>query len=190
MSSPTISAVITTYNRPDKLIRCLQGIQAQSNPPLETIIVHDGSSADYNDCKALIANEPTMTWVEQANQGVSVARNHGVSRAKGKFIAFCDDDDYWLPHHIAVLHQEISKQKATPGIYHTFRRELIEATLLDPPIHTKPKEITWQEHYITQGEMILCCTCIHQDVATFSPFPFSPFAFIWLTSSTGSSTGF
>ena len=47
MSSPKISAVVTTYNRPDKLLRCLQAIKAQTSSPLETIIVHDGSAADF-----------------------------------------------------------------------------------------------------------------------------------------------
>lgn len=171
MNSPTISAVITTYNRPDKLLRCLQAIQAQTSPPLDTIIVHDGSSADYAECIAFIASESSMTWIDQPNQGVSAARNNGARMAKGEFIAFCDDDDYWLPNHTATLRQEIAKQEETPGIYHTFRRELTESTMTNPPIHTKPKDINWQEHYITQGEMILCCTCIHRDVATFSPFP-------------------
>ena len=171
MSSPKISAVVTTYNRPDKLLRCLQAIKAQTSSPLETIIVHDGSAANYDECQAFIANAPTMTWLEQANQGVSVARNQGVNNAKGDFIAFCDDDDYWLPHHIEHLQELITKQGGVPAIYHTQRRELRGAEWTDPHIHEKPTGITWQEHYISNGEMIMCCTCMHRDVLGFSPFP-------------------
>ena len=169
--SVTISAVITTYNRPDKLIRCLQAIQAQTHPPLETLIVDDGSSAEYTVSKALVSKDPNMVWIDQSNQGVSVARNNGVSRAEGTFIAFCDDDDYWLPHHIEHLQDLITKQECIPAIYHTQRRELRGAEWTDPHIHEKPTGITWQEHYISNGEMIMCCTCMHRDVLGFSPFP-------------------
>ena len=170
--SVTISAVITTYNRPDKLIRCLQAIQAQTSPPLETIIVHDGSSADYADCQSLVANEPNMFWIEQVNQGVSVARNHGVSQAKGEFIAFCDDDDYWLPSHIEHLQNIISEEDRIPAIYHTQRRELRGNEWTDPEIHLKPPDITWQEHYISKGDMIPSASCMHVD--TLKRFPFPP----------------
>ncbi len=170
-SNQHISVVITTYNRPDKLLRCLQAIQAQTHPPLETLIVHDGSSADYTVSKALVTKDPNMIWVEQANQGVSAARNNGVELATGTFIAFCDDDDYWLPHHIEHLQGMITKARSVPGIYHTQRREIRGAEWTDPEIHMKPSDLTWQEHYITKGEMIMCCTCMHKEVWEFSPFP-------------------
>lgn len=172
MKSPTVSAVITTYNRPDKLLRCLQAIQEQKCLPLETIIVHDGSSADYSECQAFVSNHPTITWLEQTNQGVSVARNYGVSRAKGEFIAFCDDDDYWLPHHIEHLRDLITKHDCAPALYHTQRRELRGTEWNDPHIHEKPIGITWQEHYLSKGEMIPSASCMH--VNTLLRFPFPP----------------
>lgn len=172
MSFPKISAVITTYNRPDKLLRCLQAIQGQKSLPLETIIVHDGSSADYTNCQAFVSNHHSMTWLEQANQGVSVARNFGVNCAKGEFIAFCDDDDYWLPHHIEHLQGLIAGHYCTPAIYHTHRRELRGTEWTDPGIHEKPTDLTWQEHYIYQGEMIPSASCMH--VNTLRCFPFPP----------------
>ncbi|MDC0600424.1 glycosyltransferase family 2 protein [Flavobacteriales bacterium] len=166
-----ISVVVTTYNRPDKLLRCLQAIQAQTKPPLETLIVHDGSPADYTAPMALVTEDPNMVWVEQTNQGVSAARNNGVELAKGTFIAFCDDDDFWLPHHIEHLEGLIAKEDSAPGIYHTQRRELRGKEWTDLEIHKKPSDLTWQEHYITKGEMVMCCTCMHKDVLQFSPFP-------------------
>ena len=171
MNAPTISAVITTYNRSDKLLRCLKAVKAQTLSPLETIIVHDGSAADYSACITFIANEPSMRWVDQPNQGVSAARNHGVNLAHGEFIAFCDDDDYWLPPHIETLQSLILEHDSQPGIYHTHRREIQGSGWHDPDIHEKQANISWQEHYITQGEMIMCCTCMHRAALEFSPFP-------------------
>jgi len=171
MTAPSISVVITTYNRPAKLLRCIKAVAEQTQAPHETIIVNDGSAADYTECKRYIAATPNMKWIEQTNQGVSAARNNGVDMSQGAFIAFCDDDDYWLPHHVETLHAEITRKNGTPGIYHTFRKELNGEVWTDPTIHIKPPNITWQEHYVTKGEMILCCTCIHRDAAKASPFP-------------------
>ena len=57
-----------------------------------------------------------MTQIDQPNQGVSAARNHGARLATGEFIAFCDDDDYWLPNHIETLQALILNQDCQPGI--------------------------------------------------------------------------
>lgn len=167
----TISVVITTFNRPDKLLRCLKAAVNQTSPSHEIIVVNDGSSADYRECKGYAQNDPNVIWLDQPNAGVSAARNHGVDHSTGNFIAFCDDDDYWLPNHLETLHQIINQQNSKPAIYHTHRRELRGKEWHDPPIHHKRADITWQEHYITKGEMIPSATCMHNEVARYSPFP-------------------
>ena len=95
--SVTISAVITTYNRPDKLHSLPSGHPSANEPSARNPHRHDGSSADYTVSKALVAKDPNMVWMEQVQSRGECARNNGVSRAEGTFIAFCDDDDYWLP---------------------------------------------------------------------------------------------
>lgn len=171
MKSKIISVVVTTFNRPNKLLRFLQASLEQTTQPLEVIIVNDGSTADYSACNTFIQNHSSFLLVNQENAGVSTARNHGASKTKGQFIAFCDDDDFWLPNHIAILEKAIKSTDNTPGIYHTQRRELRGDQYFDPPIYDRPPGWTWQEHYITLGEMIPSATCMHRDIIEFSPFP-------------------
>lgn len=171
MTTLTISVVITTYNRPLKLMRCIEAAHSQHIKPHEVIVVNDGSTMDYSQFKLNATKQFEVIWVDQPNGGVSSARNLGASLATGAFVAFCDDDDYWLPNHITVLTDEIIHKKGVPGIYHTYRQDLVGHTVSSPAISRKPENATWQEHYVTRGEMILCCTCMHRDITKFSPFP-------------------
>ena len=74
-----------------------QGIGAL---PLEVIVVDDGST---DQTRALMEREyPDVTYVAQANLGVSAARNAGLKLADGEWIALLDSDDEWLPHKLAT----------------------------------------------------------------------------------------
>ena len=169
--SATLSVVVTTYNRPAKLLRFLESVAEQSMKPDEVIVINDGSTADYSESKHFIQSADNIQWVDQENAGVSAARNHGASKATGEFIAFCDDDDYWLPEHLSILGRAIEQSNQAPGLYHTQRRELRGNQYSDPPVYERPAGWTWQEHYITLGEMIPSATCMHRDIIQFSPFP-------------------
>ena len=105
------------------------------------------------------------------NAGVSKARNSGVLTASSSFIAFCDDDDYFLPNHIQILKNRIQAESQAKGLYHTHRIELRHSETSEPAMSRKHDHMTWQEHYITNGEMIPSCTCMHRDVAIQFPFP-------------------
>lgn len=95
MNKPLISFIITYYNLPIQMLcECLDSILALSLRPFEReiIIVDDGSDASpINDLKEY---NDQIIYLRQTNQGLSVARNTGISIAKGKFIQFVDGDDY------------------------------------------------------------------------------------------------
>ena len=90
-----VSVVIPTYNRAHLLVRALESVLRQTAPPGEMIVVDDGS----NDSTAEIVREkfPEVIYVNQANRGVSAARNTGIRISRGEWIAFLDSDDTWLP---------------------------------------------------------------------------------------------
>lgn len=96
-----ISVVIPLYNKANYISRALKSIVEQTQGVGEIIVVNDGSS----DASAEIVkqNFPDVVLIEQENQGVSVARNTGITHAKYEFIAFLDADDYWLPNFIASI---------------------------------------------------------------------------------------
>ena len=91
----TVSVIIPSFNRRHCLPRALDSVLAQTVPALEIIVVDDGSS---DGTRSLIESDyPQVTYLWQPNRGVSAARNTGIDRARGHWLAFLDSDDEWLP---------------------------------------------------------------------------------------------
>ncbi len=101
-----ISVVIPSYNRQDCLHRALKSVYAQTYPAKEVIVIDDGST---DGTAAMVAQcFPEVRYLFQFNQGVSSARNQGISMASGDWIAFLDSDDEWLPEKLAVQAEVLS----------------------------------------------------------------------------------
>jgi glycosyltransferase involved in cell wall biosynthesis len=99
-----ISVVLPTYNRAGTLPRAIASILAQTWRNFELIVVDDGSSDGTAALVGAIA-DPRIRYLSlPRNGGVSAARNHGVREARGRWIAFQDSDDEWLPGHLRALH--------------------------------------------------------------------------------------
>jgi len=106
-----ISVIIPTYNRAHTLGQAIESVLAQSLPPTEIIIVDDGST---DGTAELIQNSfPSCCYLYQQNQGVSSARNNGISNATGEWLALLDSDDEWMPDKLAT---QTSAIEANPGI--------------------------------------------------------------------------
>jgi glycosyltransferase involved in cell wall biosynthesis len=103
MTEPLVSVVIATRDRPEKLARLLNVIKQQTLSAIEVIVVDDSSS------EATLAAYPGIwstldarfalhksTNVYQTSGGPGATRNRGIHLASGRYIAFCDDDDYWV----------------------------------------------------------------------------------------------
>lgn len=96
MKDPLVSVVIPIFNGELLIRRCLDSIFSQSEDlKLELIVVDDGSTDKTVD---LIRDySHPIKLLQQKNQGPASARNLGIEHATGKFFAFLDADDYWLP---------------------------------------------------------------------------------------------
>ena len=104
MNTLRISVVVPFYNNADVLGDCLASIAAQTFRGLEVIMVDDGST----DNGALLARaraaaDPRFTLIQAPNGGPGRARNLGVERATGEFLAFVDGDDMLPPHAYETL---------------------------------------------------------------------------------------
>jgi glycosyltransferase involved in cell wall biosynthesis len=100
-----ISVIIPTYNRSQFLAEAVESVLAQSvfqsrKYSFEIIIIDDGSTDDTR--KVVEKFSGPINYYYQPHQGVSRARNHGLEKAKGEFIAFLDSDDLWLPEKIKL----------------------------------------------------------------------------------------
>ena len=95
---PLVSVIIPTYNRGRMLNAAIDSVLAQEYQNVELIVVDDGST----DNTAELLNEygQNFTVISQKNAGVSSARNAGIAAASGRYIAFLDSDDLWLPQKL------------------------------------------------------------------------------------------
>jgi glycosyltransferase involved in cell wall biosynthesis len=98
----TVSIIVPTYNRAKYLPEALESIRAQTCTDWELIVVDDGSQDDTAAVMERLT--PTMSrpvrYVRRENGGPAAARNTGLDLATGKYVAFLDSDDCWLPHHL------------------------------------------------------------------------------------------
>ena len=91
-----VSVIIPTFNRTDKVIEAINSVRYQTYTDMEIIVVDDGSTDDTLE-KISINYDPRIRVISQKNSGVSSARNFGMANARGKYIAFLDSDDLWIP---------------------------------------------------------------------------------------------
>lgn len=92
-----ISVVIPVYNVKPYLERCVQSVLRQTYKDLEIILVDDGSTDGSGKlCDDIAASEVRIQVIHQENQGLSGARNTGITAATGDHVMFMDSDDEWL----------------------------------------------------------------------------------------------
>lgn len=98
-SKPLVSIIIPAYNCAGYLLEAVESALSQTEPSPEVIIVDDGSSDETH--MVLSPYMDRIRYVYQENQGISVARNHGLKLSQGKYIVFLDADDFLLPGKLA-----------------------------------------------------------------------------------------
>ncbi|HUS57119.1 MAG TPA: glycosyltransferase family A protein [Planctomycetota bacterium] len=97
--SPLVSVIIPAYNSAVSLPRSIDSALAQGlGTAAEIIVVNDGSTDAVPEVAARYAG--AIVYIEQQNQGQAAARNRGLAAARGKYVAFLDSDDYWLPRFL------------------------------------------------------------------------------------------
>ncbi|SRR5579871_1876654 len=97
-----VTAVIPTWNRPDLVLRAVRSALAQDHDSIEVIVVIDGPDAKTNFVLSEVHDHRLKVIVLDTHIGGAGTRNIGVRAAQGKWIAFLDDDDEWLPNKISA----------------------------------------------------------------------------------------
>ncbi len=99
MSRPTVSIIVPTYNRATLLPRALDSIIAQTFGDWEIVLVDDGSTDDTEALAAEYARplDDRFIYTRQSHAGCTTARNRGIDICRGRFVAFLDSDDEYLP---------------------------------------------------------------------------------------------
>jgi glycosyltransferase involved in cell wall biosynthesis len=121
--APLVSVVVPVYNAEEFVAAAIKSLLAQTSPSFEVIVVDDGST----DRSAEIAGSfPEVETLRQSNAGPAAARNAGISRARGDFVAFHDADDLVPPTKLDV---QVGYLLEHPGVDCVLARQ----EWIDPP---------------------------------------------------------
>jgi len=116
-----VSVIIPTYNRKHVIMHAIQSVMNQTFKDFEIIVVDDGST---DETKAYLESlYLPITIISKENGGVSSARNEGIKKAQGKYIAFLDSDDSWLSEKLKA---QIEYLESNPSISLVYTDEYIE----------------------------------------------------------------
>jgi len=99
---PKVSVVIPTYNRSGMIKEAISSVLAQTERDFEIVVVDDGSTDDTRSVVGAMQNG-RISYFYKNNGGPASARNYGLSKAKGEYVAFLDSDDLWPENYLEVM---------------------------------------------------------------------------------------
>ena len=117
-----VSVIITTYGKPTKLKRAIDSIINQTYPNIELIVVDDNGFGSLNgiETEAIISNfsdKNNIFYIKHdKNKNGAAARNTGIGKSTGEYIAFLDDDDIYLPQRIEKSMDFMKKNSSIDGV--------------------------------------------------------------------------
>lgn len=129
-----ISVIVPIYNSEKTLYRCIISILNSVYKELQIILVNDGSTDQSKRiCDEIKQKDNRIEVFHLKNGGVSRARNYGLDRARGKFVAFIDSDDFVKPEYFYKLKQGIEQDKCqlSVGSVAHIRNENIEINCIE-----------------------------------------------------------
>jgi len=176
----TVSVIIPTYNRKEELIRCIHTVFDQSyKNTIEIIIIDDTETSQKKvlekefSSEQLLGKERKITYIHNSNKkGAPFARNLGIKKATGKYIAFLDDDDIWLPEK---LEKQIRIMEKNPlvglVICHSLDKRFGKERISKPPktvsheFILKSFNLSSTSSYLLRKEVVIKLggfdTCLH-----------------------------
>ena len=115
-AAPFFSVVIPLYNRADIVGDTIRSVQGQDWQDFEIVVIDDGSRDDPASVIDAIG-DPRVRYIRQDNAGGGAARNHGIKAARGRYIAFLDSDDLFLPGKLSIMAQALKDDDGRTVLY-------------------------------------------------------------------------
>lgn len=149
-----ISIVMPAYNAAQYIEQSIESVLKQSYTNWELIIVDDCSVDDtYKIVGKLCLNEERIKLFKMnENSGVAMARNFAISMSRGKYIAFLDSDDLWLPDKLEKQLNLMQEKKAVIS-YTAYRQFSMEKV---GNLVSVPEQVTYKQ--LLKGNVIGCLT--------------------------------
>ena len=151
MNTINVSIIMPTFNSSRWVTDSIQSVLEQSYKKWELIIIDDGSTDNTLDVINHFLLDKRITLTIQANLGPAEARNHGISKAVGKYLAFLDSDDLWNPNKLELqLRYLASKEEC--DMVHTNYNYFYENLSNSKPF----KQTEWFSHWPEKERLLIC----------------------------------
>lgn len=153
---PLFSVVIASFNRAQLVKSTLDSVRTQEFKDYEVIVVDDGST---DKTLEVLRSYPEVKILTQNNKGPGQARNYGVSRSSGKYIAFLDSDDLWFPWTLSSFAEAIAKHNE-PDLLSGRLQEFVEVPNLERA-HREPLRVhAFEDYYASSGNPYFVGACM------------------------------
>lgn len=126
MAEPLVSVVIPAYNREKAIIPAIQSVIAQGVDEIEIIVVDDCSTDGTIQSIETLVDGRIRLIKHEKNKGEAGARNTGIHTARGKYIAYLDSDDQWLPGKLKAQLNVMENDKTGLGGVYTLHKRLYQ----------------------------------------------------------------
>jgi glycosyltransferase involved in cell wall biosynthesis len=171
----SISVVIPTFNRSHLLTRAIGSVLNQTHPATEIIVVDDASLDDTSARIAEYAGAVPLIYTRlERNGGGGVARNAGIRKAIGHYIAFLDSDDSWAPDHLRILLETAAVQAGHFAVASSALVQGRKTRVLPGRRYPQARSIAAKLHFVTTAELAFQTSTMMMPRATALEFLFDP----------------
>lgn len=162
--TPLVSVIVTSYKRPDFLLKTVRSILSQTYRNLEVLVVDDGSHDNTEDVVKSLKDERIQFFAISHSGRPAVPRNFGLQQTRGDLIAFCDDDDLWEPSKIAEQ-VYVFRNNPTVKLCYTDCSLVNEDDQLLPSMDKKKKKSkTDFQSQLRKNSVTFSTAMIHKDI--------------------------
>lgn len=187
MNQIMISIVIPVYNAEKYISQCINSVLNQTYLDFEVLCIDDGSKdGSAKIVESLTKKDNRIKLFTQPNQGAGKARNHGIQKARGKYLAFLDADDYYLDVNALEKMVTLCEEKKVP-VCGSLLKRLENGKEIEEPLFQHLKEELYEKkvyqniefqldynyiNFIFDREMILKNKIVFPDYRRFQDPPF------------------
>jgi len=146
---PEVSVVVPAFNAAAYLPAAIRSVVDQGVSDLEIVVVDDGSTDGTE--RLMEAQAGPVRYLRQPNQGVAVARNRGIEVSRGRYVAFLDADDTWLPRK---LERQLARLAGQPArlCYSAF--VVVDSRMAPREVRRSRRRGTALEDLLTLGNVV------------------------------------
>lgn len=169
---PLVSVVVTTFNRSKLVRRAIDSVLHQTWQWLELIVVDDFSTDGTAALLSEIHDPRLRTIRHEQNLGLGDARNSGIREARGKYVAFLDDDDEWLPGKLAAQVEALESVRNLAEVL-VFCQVFVDdgvSRRVRPDRSIRPSESISEYLMCGEGLIIPSCVIVARSQVVETPF--------------------